>query len=83
MSSRVTRTLLNTITFKAEATFDVSRLEDSRVFPEWERHYISTAEKWRDELDAEGLTQTVEKMNELINLHKKMCCNENKEFYHG
>lgn len=81
--TKTTRTLLNTITSRAEATFDVSRLEDSNVFPEWERHYIATAEKWRDELDAEGLTQTVEKMNELINFHKKMCCNENKEFYHG
>jgi hypothetical protein len=56
--------LNGTISDKAKASFtgEVSMTN----FQKWEDHWIKTAKAWRDELAAEGLTDTVKKLDEII-----------------
>jgi hypothetical protein len=62
-----TKTLIGTITDKARASWTG---EDSPVneheYKRWEQHWLATARQWRDELQAEGLAETVEALNRTI-----------------
>lgn len=55
------KTLIGTITDKAVRSYSGPK-SDLR----WEQHWLATARQWRDELQAEGLTDTVEALNKTI-----------------
>jgi hypothetical protein len=68
-----TRTLIGTITDKARASFsnpiDTTAEEWVKL---WEQHWLATARQWRDELQAEGLMDTVEALNKTIAFFEKV-----------
>jgi hypothetical protein len=65
-----TKTLIGMITDKARASFGEINIQND---PEgWEQHWIATARQWRDELQAEGLTDTVEALNRTIAFFEKV-----------
>lgn len=57
------RTLLETIHEKATASFTGDPTKD---FGAWSKHWHETAEKWRQELLSEGLTETAKSVQEHI-----------------
>ncbi len=59
------RSLIDIITEKAIASFGKSITETT--CSEWPSHWVATAEKWREELLAEGLTRTAEAIEKQIN----------------
>lgn len=65
-----TRTLLETITSKAEWSF--GELVTKSNFNDWCQHWIDTAQAWRDQLNKEGLKETCAKIDELISMEKAM-----------
>ncbi len=76
------KTLIGTITDKAQASYlgpesdllDVHYGKRGEGFKRWEQHWLATARQWRDELQAEGLTDTVEALNKTIAFFEK-CSN--------
>lgn len=67
-----TQTLLDTITEKATATFQGPLpVRFGMEFSRWEAHWVKTAEDWLAELRTEGLTETANKVHELIEWQKK------------
>jgi hypothetical protein len=68
-----TKTLIGTITDKARVSFsnpvDITAKEWVKL---WEQHWLATARQWRDELQAEGLTDTVEALNKTIAFFEKV-----------
>jgi hypothetical protein len=67
------KTLIGTITDKARATWNiVDKGLPSNNYKLWEQHWLATARQWRDELQAEGLTDTVEALNKTIAFFEKV-----------
>ena len=64
------RSLISTITDKAQESWKaIGKSLPTSLGPEfdiWEKHWLDTAHKWRDELQAEGLTETVNQLNKHI-----------------
>jgi hypothetical protein len=63
------KTLIGTINEKYKLAYpnDVNRYGDRIVeFEIAHAHWLATARQWRDELQAEGLTDTVEVLNKTI-----------------
>ena len=65
------KTLIGTITDKAEVSYGKPLPNkfvdyDDGPWIAWEKHWLATARQWRDELQAEGLTDTVEALNRTI-----------------
>jgi hypothetical protein len=64
------KTLIGTITDKAKASFGEINIQND---PEgWEKHWLATARLWRDELQTEGLSETVEALNKTIAFFEKV-----------
>lgn len=69
------KTLIGTITDKAMANWDGENpLILEHDYKRWEQHWLATARQWRDELQAEGLNDTVEALNKTIAFFEK-CSN--------
>jgi hypothetical protein len=74
-----TKTLIGTITDKANASCTVPYAfrKDTDVWHKaWEQHWLATARQWRDELQAEGLAETVEALNKTIAFFEKVASDE-------
>jgi hypothetical protein len=72
-----TRTLIGTITDKARASWlaagnNFNMNDGDGEYKRWEQHWLATARQWRDELQAEGLTDTVEALNKTITFFEKV-----------
>lgn len=64
---RPTKTLLNTITERAKASFvELSKENLKEEWPKWVAHWFETAEAFYAELVTEGLTETAAKVREQI-----------------
>jgi hypothetical protein len=74
------KTLIGTITDKAVRSYlgpesdllDVDNGECGEGFKRWEQHWLATAQQWRDELQSEGLMETVEALNKTIAFFEKV-----------
>jgi hypothetical protein len=68
------RTLLGTITDRASEIFPfkVDKNNWEEIYPIWTEHWFRVALDFRNELHAEGLTQTVAKIDRLIYEMQKM-----------
>jgi hypothetical protein len=71
------KTLIGTITDKAQASYGKPLPDkfidyDDGPWNDWEQHWLATARQWRDELQAEGLAETVEALNRTIAFFEKV-----------
>lgn len=69
------RTLLSDITDKAEATFG-SEIT-IKNYPDWELHWVATAEAWHSILVTEGLVETAKAVQEHIDFTKRYLTGKN------
>lgn len=63
------RTLLDKITDRAEAARNIR----SMTVESWTDCWFETAASWRKELEAEGLTATVESLDGIVASMKRIC----------
>jgi hypothetical protein len=64
------RTLIGTINEKATESY--GKPYPYADYNDWEQHWLATARQWRDELQAEGLSETVEALNKTIAFFEKV-----------
>jgi hypothetical protein len=75
-----TKKLIGTITDKAVRSYlspesdliDVDNGKCGEGFKHWKQHWLATARQCRDELQAEGLADTVEALNKTIAFFEKV-----------
>ena len=68
MKVAMNRTLLGTITTKAEATWtggEVNRIN----YVAWVRHWVEIGRQWQRDLETEGLKLTAARVKELCDWH--------------
>ena len=64
MAKKHSRSLLSTITDRAESTF--GKTWEECTTDEWVSHWLKTARTFRQELENENLMETVKRVDEII-----------------